>query len=101
MVVLVVIVSDQTLDRTHRSRVRSVFLSRARAIGRSVSTVSDDWMRPVAEKRLWNLSGSDRTLEKSSLVIGESRVRSVVLKHVVTGLGLGTSGRWTLARPVL
>jgi hypothetical protein len=66
-----------------------------------VSPISDDWTRLVTEKRLWNLSGSDRMLGKLSLVIGESRVRSVVLKHVVTGLGLGASGRWTLARPVL
>jgi hypothetical protein len=93
MVILVMTISDRTLDQTRKCRVRSVFLLRARATGRSVSPVSDDRTCPVAEKRLWNLSESDRTLGKSSPITRESRVRLVVLKHVVTGLGLGASGR--------
>jgi hypothetical protein len=73
MVILVVTVSDQTLDQTCRSRVRLVFLSRARAAGHSVG---DDLTHSVAEKHLWNLARSDRTLGKSSLVVGERRVQS-------------------------
>jgi hypothetical protein len=78
MVVLVLTVSDCTLDRTldqtHRcrvqSRVRSVFLSQARATGRSVSPVSDDLTRLVAK----NISGT--SLEVTGLL--ESRVWSLV-----------------------
>ena len=42
--------------------VRSVFLACPEATGRWESPVSDDRTRPVAEKRRWNLSVSDRTL---------------------------------------
>ena len=42
--------------------IRSVFLACLEATGCWESLVSDDRTRPVAEKRRWNLSVSDRTL---------------------------------------
>jgi hypothetical protein len=96
MVVLVVTVSNRTMDRTRRcrvrSRVRSVFLSRARATGRSVSLVSDDLTCPVAEN-----------VSRTSLeVIGlwESRVRSLVKGesgHELNRERATSYSNWTLA----
>jgi hypothetical protein len=65
-----------------RSRVRSVFLTCPGATGRTKSLVSDDLMRSVIKRALWNPSGSDRTLGESSPVVGERWVRSVVQRCV-------------------
>ena len=78
-----------------------MFLVCPEPTGRMESPVSDDRMRPDAEKHLWNLFVSDWTLGESSLVVGERRVRSVVQKCVgnqtrpwrVRSLDLGVSGQ--------
>jgi hypothetical protein len=48
-----------------------MFLMGAGATGCIVSPIIDDLTHPVIKRALWNLSGSDRTLRESSLVIEE------------------------------
>ena len=62
--------SDARVERpvsTYESghSIRSVFLACLEGTGRWESPVNDDRTRPVAEKRRWNLSVSDRTLGSS------------------------------------
>ena len=72
-----------------------MFLACPEATGRWESPVSDDRTRPVAEKRRWNLSVSDRTLGfsvRSVRALPSEGVTAILafgaIKECVAGLGL-------------